>query len=122
MKRKLNSKNRFIPVNTPKLFKDEKINLNICLKDNWISSDGPFVKLFEKNFSIYNNRKYGVAVSSGTAALEIAVKSLNLKPKSEVIISNFSIISTALSVVKMGLKPILIDSDLKNWNMLPEQV
>ena len=43
MKRKLNSKNRFIPVNTPKLFKDEKINLNICLKDNWISSDGPFV-------------------------------------------------------------------------------
>ena len=81
MKRKLNSKNRFIPVNTPKLFKDEKINLNICLKDNWISSDGPFVKLFEKNFSIYNNRKYGVAVSSGTAALEIAVKSLNLKPK-----------------------------------------
>jgi len=122
MTTRLKSKNKFIPVNRPKLFKNEKTNLNICLRDNWISSDGPFIKTFEKNFSHFNKRKYGIAVSSGTAALEVAVKSLNLKPNDEVIIPTFSIISTALAVVKFGLKPILVDSDLQNWNMLVDQV
>ena len=122
MTTRLKSKNKFIPVNRPKLFKDEKVNLNICLRDNWISSDGPFIKVFEKNFSRFNKRKYGIAVSSGTAALEVAIKSLNLKPKDEVIIPTFSIISTALAVVKFGLKPVLVDSDLQNWNMIADQV
>ena len=68
----------FIPVNIPKLFKEEKNNVSECIKTNWISSEGKFVKIFESNFSKFNERKDGVAVSSGTAALEIAVNSLNL--------------------------------------------
>ena len=122
MKEKLKSKNNFIPVNLPKIFKEDKKNINKTIRDNWISSEGPFVKKFEKQFATYNNRKYGIAVSSGTAALEISLKALNIKKGSEVIIPTFSIISTALCVVKMGLKPILVDTDLKNWNMIPEQV
>ena len=84
---KLKSKNKFIPVNVPKIFLQEKINVNKCLNKGWISSQGSFVKLFENNFSKYNNRKYGIAVSSGTAALEIALKSLNLKLKDEELIA-----------------------------------
>ena len=113
---------KFIPVNVPKIFKQDKINVKDCLDTNWISSEGPYVKIFEKSFSKYNNRKYAIAVSSGTAALEVALKSLNLKPKDEVIIPTFSIISTALCVVKLGLKPILVDSDMFTWNMNPEKV
>ena len=67
--------NKFIPVNIPKIFKNEKRFVNQALRTNWISSEGPFVKKFEKNFSIYNKKKFGVAVSNGTAALEIAIKS-----------------------------------------------
>ena len=105
MKKKLKLKKiKFIPVNTPVIFKEDKKNVNICLKTNWLSSEGNFVKEFEKKFSKYNNRKYGIAVSSGTAALEISLKSLNIKKGSEVIIPAFSIISTALCVVKLGLK------------------
>ena len=123
MKKKSKSKKiKFIPVNVPKIFKQDKINVKNCLDTNWISSEGPYVKIFEKNFSKYNNRKYAIAVSSGTAALEIALKALNLKPKDEVIIPTFSIISTALCVVKLGLKPVLVDSDMLTWNMNPEKV
>jgi len=123
MKRKLKSKKiKFIPVNVPKIFKQDKINVKDCLDKNWISSEGSYVKNFEKVFSKYNNRKYGVAVSNGTAALEIAIKALNLKPKDEVIIPTFSIISTALCVIKLGLKPVLVDSDMSTWNMNAQQV
>ena len=119
---KLISKNNFIPVNVPKIFKEEKKYVKKCLDTGWISSEGEYVKKFEKDFSRYNKRIYGIAVSSGTAALDIAIKSLNLKKGDEVIIPAFSIISTALCVIKLGLKPILIDSNLKNWNMDVEQV
>ena len=122
MRKKLRLRNKFIPVNVPKIYKQEKLNVKNCLETSWISSEGKFVKEFEKSFSKYNSRKYGVAVSSGTAALEIAVKSLNLKKGDEVLIPCFSIISTALCVVKLGLKPILIDADIKTWNMNPDDV
>ena len=122
MKMKLILKNKFIPVNVPKIFKEEKKNVKKCLDTGWISSEGEYVRRFEKDFSKYNKRIYGVAVSSGTAALDIAIKSLNLKIGDEVIIPAFSIISTALCVIKLGLKPILVDSNLKNWNMDVEQV
>lgn len=107
----------FIPVNVPKIFSNEKKFVNHALNTNWISSEGSFVKKFEKKFSEFNKRKYGVAVSNGTAALEIAIKSLNLKKGSEVLIPAFSIISTANAVIKNHLKPILIDCDLDTWNM-----
>ena len=108
---------KIIPVNTPKISNYEKKYVNECLKTNWISSEGKFVKLFEEKFSKFNDRKYGVAVSSGTAALEVAIKSLNLKKNSEVLIPSFSIISTANAVIKNNLKPVLIDCDLDTWNV-----
>jgi len=122
MRIKLRSKNKFIPVNVPKIFKEEKRFVKKCLDTGWISSEGNFVNKFEKSFSKYNNRKFGIAVSSGTAALEIAIKSLQLKKGDQVIIPTFSIISTALCVVKLGLKPVLVDVNLKTWNMDVEQI
>ena len=110
-----------IPVNIPKISIYEKKFVNECLKTNWISSEGKFVKLYEERFTRYNDRKYGIAVSNGTAALEVAIKSLNLKKNSEVLIPSFSIISTANAVIKNNLKPILVDCDLDTWNMDVEQ-
>ena len=112
---------KFIPVNLPKIFSKEKKLVNEALKSYWISSEGPFVKKFEKQFSNFNKKKFGIAVSNGTAALEIAIKCLNLKRGSEVIIPSFSIISTANAVIKNNLKPILVDCDLETWNMTVEE-
>ena len=110
-------KKKFIPVNTPKLHLQEKKYIQEAIKTNWISSEGIFVKKFEKNFSKFNKRKYGIAVSNGTAALEIAIKSLNLKKNSEVLIPAFSIISTANAVIRNNLKPVLVDCNLNTWNI-----
>lgn len=121
MSQKLKLKNKFIPVNTPKIFSQEKKLVVQALSTGWISSEGPFVKKFEENFSKFNKRRYGVAVSSGTAALEIVIKSLNLKKGDEVIIPTFTIISSVMCLIKQGLKPVLVDSDIKNWNMSIEE-
>ena len=87
------------------------------MKDSWISSDGPEVKKFEDNFSVFIKKKYSVAVSSGTAALEIAMKAIGIGPGDEVIIPNFTIISNALAVVKLGATPIMIDCGIYDWNI-----
>jgi len=115
-KSKLN-KLKFIPVNIPHISNQDIKSVNRVLKKGWISSDGPEVKLFEKQFSKTINRRYSAAVSNGTAALEIAIKALNIKKNDEVIIPNFTIISNALAVVKQNAKPVLIDCDLKTWNI-----
>ena len=122
MKTRSKLKNNFIPVNIPKIFNQEKINIKKCLDTGWISSEGGYVKEFEQSFSKYNKRIYGIAVSSGTAALDVAMKSLNLKKGAHVIIPTFSIISTALCVIKLGLKPILVDVNLNTWNMDCNQI
>ena len=122
MKTRSKLKNNFIPVNIPKIFNQEKINIKKCLDTGWISSEGSYVKKFEQSFSKYNKRIYGIAVSSGTAALDVAMKSLNLKKGAHVIIPTFSIISTALCVIKLGLKPILVDVNLNTWNMDCNQI
>ena len=79
----------------------EKKYVNECIETGWISSEGPFVKRFENEFSKYNNKKYGVAVANGTAALEIALAALELSPGDEVILPSFTIISCANAIVKV---------------------
>ena len=69
----------YIPVNEPLLSGNEKKYLKQCIDTGWISSEGPFVEEFERQFSDYVNRKYGIAVSSGTAAIDIAIEALELK-------------------------------------------
>jgi len=107
----------FIPVNTPLITNQDAKCVFEIVKSGWISSSGKNIKLFENKLSKFVNRKYGCAVSNGTAALEIAVKSLGLKKNDEIIIPTFTIISTANSIIKNNLKPILVDSDLSTWNI-----
>ena len=118
MKKELKSKKfKFIPVNKPLITKEDISYLNKSISKGWISSEGPEVKKFEKDFSNFIGHKYSVAVSSGTAALEIAIKSLKLKKGDEVIIPNFTIISNAIAVLKENLNIKLIDCNIKDWNM-----
>jgi perosamine synthetase len=115
------TKNKFIPVNTPLLNSPEKKNVLECLKTNQLTS-GKFIKKFENSFAKFHTKKYGISVSNGTAALEVAIKSLDLKKGSEIIIPNFSIISTAISVIKNDLIPIYVDCELDTWNASPEKI
>lgn len=107
----------FIPVNEPLLNGNEKKYLCECIDTGWISSEGPFVEQFEKQMSKTVGREYGIAVSNGTAALEVAMQAIGIGKGDEVIMPTFTIISCAMAVTKLGAKPVFIDSDIDTWNM-----
>ncbi|WP_375724892.1 DegT/DnrJ/EryC1/StrS family aminotransferase [Arcobacter sp. KX21116] len=106
-----------IPVNTPIFNGNEKKYLNECIDTGWISSEGPFIQRFEKKMASYIGRKHATACANGSAALDIAVKALELKKDDEVIIPSFTIISCAQSLVTQGIKPVLVDSHFNTFNM-----
>ncbi len=108
---------RVIPVNQPLFIGNEARYLQQCIESGWISSEGPFVRRFEEQFSQRIGRKFGVAVSNGTAAIDIAIETLGIGPGDEVILPSFTIISCVLQIVRCGAIPILVDSDLSTWNM-----
>ncbi len=111
-----------IPVNEPSLDGNEKKYLNECIDTGWISSEGPFVKQFEEKFAAKVGRKYGVAVSNGSVALDAAIIAFGLKEGDEVIMPTFTIISCAIAIVRAGLKPVLVDADAETWNMNVNQI
>src|ERR1700760_1504570 len=101
----------FIPVNEPLLDGNEKKYLLECIDTGWISSEGPFIKKFEDGVAAQVGRKKGIAGGKGTAALDVAIAALGLKPDDEVIMPTFTIISCIGEIVRAGAKPILVDSD-----------
>ena len=111
-----------IPVNSPLLAGNEKKYLNECIDTGWISSEGPFIKKFENNMASYIGRKYATACSNGSAAIDIAVRALELKAGDEVIMPTFTIISCAQSLVNHGVIPVLIDSDYRTFNINVEEI
>ena len=115
-------KKKFINVSEPKLSNKTKDYVLDCIKTEWISSSGSYLETFEKKWAKYCNKKYAVSVTSGTAALIVALKALNLKPGDEVIMPSFTIISCALAIIEAGGKPILADCDLDTWCIKTDEI
>lgn len=111
-----------IPVNTPLLAGNEEKYLVECIRTGWISSEGPFIAEFEKKFAAYTDRQFGIAISNGSAALDIAVQALGIGAGDEVIMPTFTIISPAQAVTRTGATPVLIESDATTWNMRVEDI
>ena len=106
-----------IPVSEPRISADDVAAVTHALNSGWISSAGAHLDAFERTWAAYCGRAHGVAVSSGTTALELAVEALDLAPGNEVIIPSFTIISCALAVLRAGATPVLVDADPDTWCM-----
>jgi perosamine synthetase len=106
-----------IPVNTPDLSGNEKKYLAECIDTGWISSEGPFIQRFESAMAGLTGRRHAVAVCNGSAALDVALQALELKPGDEVILPSFTIISCVLGILRLGAKPVVVDADPKTWNL-----
>lgn len=111
-----------IPVNEPLLDGNEQKYLAECISSGWISSEGPFVERFEAEMAARTGRNFAVAVTSGTAALELALASLRLEPGSLVALPTFCIISCAAAVIRNGCIPLFVDADPLTWNMDVEKL
>lgn len=113
---------RKVSVNEPDLSGNEKKYLNECIDSGWISSEGPFLKRFEEEMAKLTGRKYGIAVSNGSTALDTVMIALKIGKNDEVIMPTFTIISCAAAVVRVGAKPVLVDVNPYTWNMDVDQI
>lgn len=107
----------FIPVSEPFLNGNEKEYVNDCLTTGWISSAGKYVKAFEESFASYCGAKYAVGVCNGTVALHLALTALGIKKGDEVIIPNFTMISSAFAVSYTGATSVFVDAEPETWNI-----
>jgi perosamine synthetase len=111
-----------IPVNEPLLNGNEKKYLSECIDSGWISSEGPFVQKFENSLASYFGRKYGIAVSNGTIAIDIAIDALELEEGDEIIMPTFTIISCISGILRKRCIPLFIDQQPGTWNMDVSQI
>jgi perosamine synthetase len=111
-----------IPVNEPLLDGNEQKYLIECIKTGWVSAEGPFVTQFEAQFANRVDRQYGIAVSNGSGALDIAIAALGIGRGDEVILPTFTIISCAAAIVRAGATPVVVDADPLTWNMATDQI
>jgi len=113
---------RFIPVCTPLLDGAEREYVEKCLAANCISSQGEFVPRFENRFAELCKVPHAVACSTGTAAIHLALESLDIGPGDEVIIPAFTLIVSANMVCLTGAKPVLADVRPDTWCIDPERI
>ncbi len=90
--------------------------------DSGMLAYGEVVKSFENEFADYLGSNYARAVSNGTAALDVALKSLDIGPGDEVITSPFSFIASSNSILFQGAKPVFSDIDEHTYNLDPDAV
>ena len=111
-----------IPVNEPLLNGNESKYLLECIETGWISSEGPFITRFEREFASCVSRKNAIAVANGSMALDAGMMALGLEEGSEVILPSFTIISCAAAIVRAGCVPVAVDSDPLTWNIDPTKI
>ena len=86
---------------------------------NWIAPLGPHVDLFEQEFAQTVEMPHAVALSSGTAALHLAMLIQGVQPGDEVLTATLTFVATANAITYCGAKPVFIDSERKTWNLDP---
>ena len=106
-----------IPVNEPVLTDKDFEFLKDAFTSGWISSAGKYIEEFEQNWAEYCGMRYGISVSNGTAAIQLALDAAGIGKGDEVIMPSFTIISCGQAVTNLGAIPVLVDSDVNTWCM-----
>jgi len=93
-----------------------------ALREGFVSTYGPYVGFFEKEFAAFVQEGYPVAVQSGTAALHLALHQLGVGAQDEVIVPALTFIASANPIVYVGAKPVFVDVDPLSWNISIEDI
>jgi perosamine synthetase len=111
-----------IPLSVPVLRGNEWQYVKECLDSNWVSSAGPFVDRFERDVAAYVGARYAVALSTGTAALHLALLVAGVEPDDEVLISALTFIAPAYAIRYANAWPIFVDAEPAYWQMDTQRV
>lgn len=104
----------------PHMTGNEMKYINEAFETNWIAPLGPNVDAFEREIASYVGVKGAVAVSSGTAAIHLALSLLGVKKGDTVFCSSLTFVASANPILYLGANPVFIDSEPETWNMSPE--
>lgn len=99
---------------------NEQKYIDEAFQTNWIAPLGPNIDEFEKKIAEYVGVNEAVAVSSGTAAIHLALSLLDVKKGDKVFCSSLTFVASANPIIYQGAEPVFIDSELDTWNMSPE--
>ena len=113
---------RIIPVCEPVLDGREAEYVRQCVESGWISSAGSFIDKFESVFAEKVGARCGIATTSGTTALQLALAALGVGRDDEVIMPTFTMIATIHCVTHLGAVPVLVDANLRTWTMDVSQI
>ena len=108
----------FVPFHLPSIGEEEITAVTDVLRSGWLTT-GPVAKAFEKEFADYIGCKHALAVSSGTAAMQLALEAIGLRPGDEVLVPTNTFTATAEVVTYFGAVPILCDNLPDGFNMDP---
>jgi pyridoxal phosphate-dependent aminotransferase EpsN len=103
----------------PHMSGNEQKYINEAFETNWIAPLGPNVDAFEKELAEYVGLKGAAAVSSGTAAIHLALRLLDVQQGDKVFCSSLTFIASANPILYQGAEPVFIDSEPDTWNMSP---
>ncbi|SEO68024.1 dTDP-4-amino-4,6-dideoxygalactose transaminase [Paenibacillus sophorae] len=112
--------NERIFLSPPHMSGREQLYIDEAFDTNWIAPLGPNVDAFEREIAEYTGAGGAVALSSGTAAIHIALRLLGVGPGDRVFCSSFTFVASANPVCYVGAEPVFIDSEPQTWNMSPE--
>jgi dTDP-4-amino-4,6-dideoxygalactose transaminase len=115
-----NSNKEKIWLSPPHMGGEEMKFVEQAFEGNWIAPLGPNVEAFEKELCAYSGASHAVALSSGTAAIHLALIILGVKAGDEVICSSFTFSATANPIAYLGATPVFVDSEEETWNMSPD--
>jgi dTDP-4-amino-4,6-dideoxygalactose transaminase len=109
-----------ILLSTPHMGDREHQFVTEAFETNWIAPIGPHVDAFEREFCQTVGASHATAVTSGTAALHLALKLVGVGMGDEVFCSSLTFSASANPIAYLGAKPVFIDSDSLSWNMDPQ--
>lgn len=109
-----------IYLSSPHMSGNEQKYIKDAFDSNWIAPLGPNVDEFERELASFVGVKGGAAVSSGTAAIHLALRLLNVQKGDIVFCSSFTFVASANPIVYLGAEPVFIDSEPETWNMSPQ--
>jgi dTDP-4-amino-4,6-dideoxygalactose transaminase len=90
--------------------------------ENWIAPAGPHLNHFEQEFASLVGAGHAVAVSSGTAALHLALIEAGVGHGDDVLVSTFTFVASVNPIVYLGGRPVFVDAETASWNLDPELV
>jgi perosamine synthetase len=111
-----------IPVAKPDLSGNEELYVTDAIRSSWISSTGPYISRFEREFASLCGARASISVSNGTVALHLALLALAVEPGEEVIVPSLTYIATANAIRYVGGIPIFVDVDPGTWCIDPSLI